>query len=119
MGLNNNINVLTLIIVLLGVIFIPSIVYKTIIIIIGIAIFIINIFITQRAKRKSKDIDYKIEALDYEAQRHRLIEKGIPVRYINGLAENPLSKHHYQSGQKYSCFPHPYGSGLQLPEWFH
>lgn len=101
MVLNNIINFLTLILALLGVIFIHSKVYRTIIIIIGVAIFIINIYITQKAKKKIKDIDYRIKALDYEAQRHRLIEKSIPVRYINGLGKNPLFKQAYQSGQEY------------------
>jgi len=103
-------NLLAFILTLLGVAitFIPSEKYETIInimgiaiIIIGITIFIISIYSTQRAEKKSKKIYSKIEGLDYEAQRQRLLEKAIPVRYVNGLGENPLFKHHYQSGEEY------------------
>ena len=101
MDLNNIINVLTLILVLLGAIFIPSIVYKEIIIIIGVAIFVIYNYIIKKSKKEREENTSKFEALDYEVQRHRLITKGIPERYINGLGKNPLFKQAYQSGQEY------------------
>ena len=101
MVLNIIINVLALILVLLGAIFIPSIVYKKIIIIIGVAIFVIHNCITKKAKKEREEDAFKFKALDYEAQRQRLITKGIPEHYINGLGKNPLFKQTYQSGQEY------------------
>lgn len=101
MDLNNIINILDFILVLLGTIFIPSKVCKWIIIIIGIVILIFNNYILKKEKKGRKEINYKINALNYELQRQRLINRGIYERYINGLGRNPLFQYAYQAGQEY------------------
>ncbi|GAG00775.1 unnamed protein product, partial [marine sediment metagenome] len=108
MDLKNINNVLALIIALLGVVitFIPSEKYETIIniigvviIIIGIATFVINNYNIKKENKEREENTSKIEALNYEAQRQRLITKGIPEHYISELGKNPLFKKAYQSGQ--------------------
>jgi len=101
MGLNIFVDVLTFILALLGAILITSKLYKTIIIIIGVAILISNYYIKKKAKKEKEEDDFKFEALDYEAQRSRLSTRGMPEHYISGLGKDPFFKQAYQSGQEY------------------
>jgi len=87
--------------------FIPSEKYETIIdvigvviIIIGIATFIINNCNIKNEKKEREKNASKFEALNYEAQRLRLITKGIPEHSISGPGKNPLFKQAYQEALK-------------------
>lgn len=100
MNLRIFLNILALILVLLGLLP-PAIFTKAIMIIVGVAIFIINNYVLKKEKEEKEEIDYKINALNYEIQKQRLIGRGIPERYINGLGKNPLFQHTYQTGEEH------------------
>ncbi len=96
------VNVLDFFLTLFAIIYIPSTVYKTeIIIIIGLAIFILNTFNYIKANNEKKVRNIKDKGRDIEAEKTRLLIKGLLPDYIESLGKNPYFKHAYLSGQEH------------------
>ena len=100
MDLKNIYNICGFILVLLAI-FAPSIYVKVIMIIIGVAMFIIGYCIQTKEKQEREETDNSIKVIKTELEKRKLKDKGIPERFINGLGTNPLFKHFYQVGEEY------------------
>ena len=94
-------NTITLILVLLGVIYVPSMIIKAVIIIFGVIGFVIINITLNKEKQKSEEKDNINKVMKAEIERLRLNIKGIPQIYTDGLLESPLFQYAFKVGEEY------------------
>ena len=94
-------NTITLILMLLGVIYIPSMIIRVVIIIFGIISFIIINCNLSKEKQKSEENDNIIKIMKAEIERLKLNIKGMPQSYTDRLKDNPLFLYAYKVGEEH------------------
>ena len=93
--------ILTFIIVLLGVIFIPSKIYKVIIVILGLLIFLIEINYTLVEKKEKAKLEKRVEAVIQDIQVKEAHRIGIYMKYPAVMIDDPLFRGLFQQGEEY------------------
>lgn len=84
----------------LGVIFLPSLLFKLISLILGIIVLICNIVLIKQSKEEKKISKETLEKLSNIQEKEILKAKGIPERFINDLGDNPIFKQYIDDGEK-------------------
>ena len=103
MDLNYIIIALNFLMVLLGMgfIFIPSILYKLILLILGLIVLIFNIALIKKNKREKITDKERNDIISLNQQKQYLIlNKGIPERYASELGKDPVFKKYIDDGEK-------------------
>ena len=100
MGLKNIYNICAFILVLLAI-FVPSILIKVIMLIVGVAMLIIGYCIQTKEKQESEKTNNDIKVIKTELEKRKLKDKGISERFINGLGTSPLFEYTYKVGEEY------------------
>jgi len=100
MDLRNIYNICAFILVLLAI-FVPSIFIKVLMVIFGVAMFIIGKLVQTKDEQERKKTSISVKVIKAEIEKLQLNIEGMPKSYTDKLKDNPLFWHAYKVGEEY------------------